>query len=849
MAEAPAIDLSRIAKELNLQTSQVENVTRLLDEGNTVPFITRYRKEVTGDLNEDAIRLIRERVYSQRQLVEKASTILRLIDAQGKLTSKLRKAILSADSLKRLDDLYLPFRPKRRSRAETARQRGLEPLADKIWNGDESVGNPETAAAEFVDPAKELVDTAAVLQGVNDLIAERIGDSAEARELARRNGWKTGRLVVKTVKVKGQPDLDAKEFENYDKYAESVARIPPHRIMAINRGEKSKALRIRFEWDNDSAENQIGAHFNVDFHRYQAVIKAGLVDAVDRIIQPGIDREIRRELTEKAESHAASVFAQNLKSLLMQPPLRGRRVVAIDPGLRSGCKLAALDEYGKLCGTDLFYVTGSADRKTAAKQKVAEFVKEHNCQLIAIGNGTACRETEELVAETISEGLTDTKYIVVNEAGASVYSTSTVAQEEFPDYDATVRGTISIGRRIQDPLSELVKIDPRHIGVGMYQHDVNPKKLQESLDQVIESCVNSVGVNLNTASSSLLSYVSGLNQLMARRVVEHRQKNGEFTKREQLLDVPGVGKATFTQAAGFLKIPGGEQPLDETWIHPESYDVTDRLLNRMSISPSELLTEKSAGDAFQDKLKSIGRSELATELAVGTSTLNDIVDSLLRPGEDPRTELPGPIFREGILKLDDLTPGMELTGTVLNVVDFGAFVDIGLKNSGLIHISRMSNGYVSSPHDVLSVGDVVTVWVDSIDTERKRVSLSKIKPGSEATKAERSPRPKSKPQSAKPQSSKPPASKPQSRKPQQKTNQNKAVPPANKQTKSATPASSETPPSGNRKHQSGPHSKPHSKKPKKTVPPPKLSKDVEEGRKPMRGFDELNALWKKRPDK
>ncbi|MCL4113126.1 UNVERIFIED_CONTAM: hypothetical protein GTU68_061590 [Idotea baltica] len=827
MADAPTIDLSRIAKELNLQTKQVENVTRLLDEGNTVPFITRYRKEVTGDLNEDAIRQIRELVHSQRQLVERANTILRLIEAQGKLTPKLRKAIQSADSLKRLDDLYLPFRPKRKSRAETARQRGLEPLADRIWNGDESIGNPESAAAEFVDPTKELEDTTAVLKGVNDLIAERIGDSAEARELARRNGWKTGRLVVKATKAtktnKGQTESEAKEFQNYDDYTESVARIPPHRVMAINRGEKSKALRVRFEWNDETVAHQLQRHFNVDSHRYAPIIQAGLVDALERIIQPGIDREIRRELADKSESHAVSVFAQNLKSLLMQPPLRGRRVVAIDPGLRSGCKLAALDEYGKLCGTDLFYVTGSADRKVAAKQKVAAFVKEHNCQLIAIGNGTACRETEELVAETISEELSDTKYIVVNEAGASVYSTSTVAQEEFPDYDATVRGTISIGRRIQDPLSELVKIDPRHIGVGMYQHDVNPRKLQESLDQVIESCVNSVGVNLNTASSSLLSYVSGLNQLMARRVVEHRRKNGEFTAREQLLDITGIGKATFTQAAGFLKIPGGEQPLDATWIHPESYDATERLLKRVSLSPADLLTKATETKSFQEQLTSIGRSELATELSVGLSTLNDIVNSLLRPGEDPRTELPGPIFREGILKLNDLTAGMELTGTVLNVVDFGAFVDIGLKNSGLIHISRLSNGYVSSPHDVLSVGDVVTVWVDAVDTERKRVSLSKIKPGSDVPKAERT-------SPAKPKS---------------------ATKPTSTKTSDSQTSGSQTPQNLNAKKTrqnsaSGPHKKPHRGK-SKPAPLKKLSKDVEEGRAPMRGFDELNALWKKKP--
>jgi uncharacterized protein len=827
MAEAPAIDLARIAKELNLQVSQVENVTRLLDEGNTVPFITRYRKEVTGDLNEDAIRQIRERVHSQRQLVERSNTILRLIDGQGKLTPRLRKAIENADSLRRLDDLYLPFRPKRRSRAQVARERGLEPFAEQIWNGDETLGKLESAAAQFVDPEKELVDAAAVLQGVNDLLAERIGETAEARELARRTGWKTGRLVVRPATGK-TANADAKEFQNYDDYTESVARIPPHRIMAINRGEKAKALKVRFEWDGQRIENQLLDHFSVNSHRYAATVKAGLTDALERFIQPGIDREVRRELTEKAEAHAVSVFAQNLKSLLMQPPLRGRRVVAVDPGLRTGCKLAALDEYGKLCGTDLMFVTGSAERKTAARQKLAEFAREHDCNLFVIGNGTACRETEVLTAETIAEELPDAKYVVVNEAGASVYSTSTVAQEEFPDYDATVRGTISIGRRIQDPLSELVKIDPRHIGVGMYQHDVNPKRLQESLDQVIESCVNFVGVNLNTASAPLLRYVSGMNQLMARRVVEHREQNGEFATREQLLSVPGIGKTTFTQAAGFLKISGGEQPLDATWIHPESYEATNRLLQRMSISPAEILTGKTDDGSFQEQLKSIGREQLAAELAVGTSTLNDIVESLLRPGEDPRTELPGPIFRQGILKLDDLVPGMELTGTVLNVVDFGAFVDVGLKDSGLIHISRLSNGYVSSPHDVLSVGDVVTVWVDAVDLERKRVSLSKIKPGSEVDRTEK------------------PKGNQKRRGKAKAVTSTASTQQASSNQQPQTPATSESKAASKPKHEQtrAPHNKSRGKN---SEPLPKLSKDVVEGREPMRGFDELNALWKKRP--
>jgi uncharacterized protein len=505
-------------------------------------------------------------------------------------------------------------------------------------------------------------------------------------------------------------------------------------VLAFNRGESEGALRVRFEWDQPAVQAEISGHLHLDQRKFAEFLQRCLGDAVDRLIHPSLEREVRRELTERAEAHAVSVFARNLRNLLLAPPLAGRRVLAIDPGFRTGCKTIVLDENGTVLASDLIYCTGSAEKLAATKAKIAGLMQAHAVNLVAIGNGTACRETEELIAATIAELVPDAQYLIVNEAGASIYSTSAIAREEFPDLDATVRGTISIGRRVQDPLSELVKIEPQHIGVGMYQHDLNGKTLQESLDQVIESCVNYVGVELNTASSALLKYVSGLNQLTARRIVEWRTQNGPFRSRRQLLDVPGIGQATFTQAAGFLKIRDGADPLDATWIHPESYTVTSQVVQR--------LVESGAGGGngaaevsfplspeLRDRLAAIDVESLAGELGAGVPTLRDIIDSLARPGRDPRSDLAGPVFRKDILKMSDLTPGMELRGTVLNVVDFGAFVDVGLKESGLVHVSEMSTQFVRSPHDVVSVGDVVTVWVLSMDVERKRVSLGMIKPG------------------------------------------------------------------------------------------------------------------------
>lgn len=713
----------RIAEELSFRTGQVDSVIRLLDDGNTVPFITRYRKEQTGNLDEEQIRAIQDRLQALRQLSERATAILRLIDGQGKLTPALKAEIEAATTLKRLEDLYLPFRPKRKSRAESARQKGLEPLADLLWSRDLPDVAPETSAADFVNSELGVESVADALAGASDIIAERISESVPVREAARKIAWRTGQLAAALARSAGET---AREFQDYTDYCEPVWKIPPHRTLALNRAEKQKALRVRFEWDGNVALHQTSGLLDISTHPRAAFLEASLRDALDRLIHPAMDREVRRELTEQAERHAVTVFAKNLRGLLLQPPLRGSRVLAIDPGFRTGCKVAVLDECGQCQHSDVVFVTGKADKKSSNVRKIAGLIAEYQCDLIAIGNGTACRETEELVSEVILEHCPDIRYLIVNEAGASIYSASNVGREEFPDFDATVRGTISIGRRLQDPLSELVKIDPQHLGVGMYQHDVTPRLLKESLDSVVESCVNFVGVDLNTASVSLLRYVSGLNQLIARRVVEWREQNGRFSSRTQLRDVPGIGEATFTQAAGFLKISGGDEPLDTTGIHPESYEAARQVLQQLDVSDEILTATAEKRSGLRDQLEKLDRKSLSTELKVGLPTLTDILDALARPGRDPRTDLPKPAFRKGILKLEDLQPGMELTGTILNVVDFGAFVDIGLKDSGLVHISQLANRFIRSPHEVVSVGDIVSVWVQSVDLERRRVSLTML---------------------------------------------------------------------------------------------------------------------------
>jgi uncharacterized protein len=1051
---------------LQIRKVQVENVVQLLDEANTIPFITRYRKERTGGLNEDVLRIIQERVHLLRQLAERKQTILRTIENQGKLTPELRSAILAADNPRRLEDLYLPYKPKKRSAATAAREKGLEPLALAIWYGDPAVGNLAEVVSHLVNPEKELATPEQVLEGVQHILAEMIAEAADVRSAVRNVLWDTGKLC--TSKSDKLAEGQGLEYKDYFQFTEPVRHIPPHRTLAINRGEKENALQVKLEWDaelglrvaleriplplpgslpplpemtapaappseppaatdvppvvpsqmqaqptpatdtpitppmDDAAQtpssespspapeatpqappsapeetakvetapvaeaaalptpprpaitplpqraDALRNHPHTDFLRQVTA------DALTRLLVPSLEREIRRELKMRAEDHAVSVFARNLRSKLLAAPLRGRRVLAIDPGFRTGCKLAALDEIGNLLEEGVIHPhTG---KRNEAKTKLEEQVRKHQIHIIAIGNGTACRETEEIVAELIAEldarrrgepppslppaptpaapeaatqpapeapptpapaeatapppaevlpsepmpavqtsaptvetppvvepvvalsadatpsapetpetrgadatplapappteplpdALPELAYIIVNEAGASVYSTSPVGKEEFPGLDATLRGTISIGRRLQDPLSELVKIDPQHVGVGLYQHDVPAKELRESLDGVVESCVNQVGVDLNTASVPLLRHVSGLNQLVARDLVEFRKTHGPFRDRKQLLQINGIGEQRFIQAAGFLKIGDGDNPLDGTWIHPESYGVAEEILKELGYSP-ESLRDRERLTELRDKLKTIAPEEVAKRLHAGVPTVKDILDSLSRPGRDPREDLPPPVFKKGILKIEDLQPGMELKGTVLNVVDFGAFIDIGLKDSGLVHISQMANRYVKSTYDVVSVGDVVPVWVLSVDKERHRVSLTMIAPGTERKPPEKRPEPqrRGQPREQRREGGERREGQPGGRPPQQR---GRRPPPrgrrgpapaaqgaaggAPQQQGAAArgPAPAQTPPQPPRK-------------PRRQPPKPKLSQAALAGATPLGTFAELAAFW------
>ena len=1031
------VDLGRIAQDLQIRRVQVESVVQLLDEGNTVPFITRYRKERTGNLNEVAIREVQLRVGYLRELAERKETILKTVEAQGKLTDELRNDIRAAETSTRLEDLYLPYKPKKKTKASDARDKGLQPLAERIWGRDESLTDLNAAAGEFLNPEKDLDSPEKVLEGVGHILAEAISELAVVREAIRRVIRKTGKIVT----IKGDvPDGQGLEFRDYFAYSEPVDHIPPHRVLAINRGDKEGHLKVKLEVSRPDLERAVFSELHLEGHPQADFFARSAIDALDRLLMPSLEREVRRVLTEKAERHAVDVFARNLRSLLLQPPINKQVVMAIDPGFRTGCKVAVLDGVGNLVEQGVIHPHPPQNRRHEAKSFLKDLVGKYQVGVVAIGNGTACRETEELVAEIIAEGtrfhtqgdapaaaeappaeahaepdpaepdpaepqaeaapaetpietipppepeateaasqgepmgengaaseapvealppisggapeegeheqqlepspvmpegtppasassegheeaasaqqadllestpatrnpahehegekahgsatpadgnaphaetpqsaegqgghgptppdhpegqgasggtveapihesqaahahahdappptpappaseaqehggptepgdhegvvsvespihesqaahaqdpasgpdpapaapaassllaapprggpprgehprgepqpprpprpkqpppppkphhadalLAKLAYVIVNEAGASVYSASPVGREEFPDFDATTRGTISIGRRLQDPLSEMVKIEPQNIGVGLYQHDVNPKHLKDSLETVIESCVNFVGVDLNTASVPLLRHVSGLNQLTARRVVDFRKEKGPFSSREQLKEVEGVGPATFTQAAGFLKLRESANPLDRTWIHPESYETAGKVLEKLGFTPDVILDRDRLPD-LHAKLNEADLPAMAQELQVGEPTLHDMFEALARPERDPRDDLPKPIFKTGILKLEDLTAGMELKGTVLNVVDFGAFVDIGLKDSGLVHISQLANRYIKSPHDVVSVGDVVTAWVMGVDGERKRVSLTMVKPGTE----------------------------------------------------------------------------------------------------------------------
>lgn len=744
MPSATAIDYPRLARDLELDPDAIARTVALLDDGNTVPFITRYRRDQTGGLDEQQIAHVRDSVTRLRQLDERKQTILRSIESQNKLTDALRREIEHADSVKRLEDLYLPFRPKKQSLATRAREQGLGPLADEILAGAKECADLDARAADFVNTDKGVTDAALALLGAGHILAEEFSERADLRQRARKIYRKSGRLVSTKIV---DDEKKNRQFRDYLDFREAVHHIPPHRILAINRGERANILRIKIEADELAIE-QLALELLVPLeHPHKDFLTGCVKDTLARLVLPSLERETRRDLTEKAELHAVETFAKNLRNLLLQPPLTGRRVLAIDPGYKNGCKLAAIDEFGSLLVHDLIHIVGSEEQKAAARAKLIDLIKTHNLSVIAVGNGTACRQTEQLLADILSTELAgeDVHYVVVNEAGASVYSTSEIGREEFPQCDALERSAISIGRRLQDPLSELVKIDPASIGVGLYQHDTRAKHLRDTLDDVVQLCVSFVGVDVNSASGALLRYVSGMNQLTARRVYEHRQQNGPFKSRKQLMDVSGFGEATFVQAAGFLKIEKGDDPLDSTWIHPENYEAARKLLTKLGVEPASL-TEPGTADRIRELAAPLDRQQLADELSLGRLTVDDMIEALSKPGRDPRSDLPPPIFRKDVVKFEDLAVGIELRGTVLNVVDFGAFVDVGLSDSGLVHVSQLSAGFVRSPHDVVAVGAQVQVWVASIDKDRRRVALTMIAPGTEKEHPPRDRRPRRKPQ-------------------------------------------------------------------------------------------------------
>ena len=728
--------LQTIATELQIKAWQVEAVVKLIDEGNTIPFIARYRKEAHGSLNDEQLRSLDERLRYLRTLEERRGVILASIEEQGQLTPELKKQIEEAATQSALEDLYLPYRPKRRTRATIARERGLEPLAQEILQQEMKVP-VLVRAADFVDPEKEVKDARAALQGAEDIIAERISDRAEIRAEIREKTFALGVIVSEVRKDMDQPDS---VYAQYFHYEEAASKIPGHRILALNRGEKEKVLGITVRVDEEEMIRAIesfvirpesrnhthqGAPSEDQMTDVQA-LKETCADAYRRLIAPAIERELRSALTQRAEDGAIDVFGKNLRQLLMQPPITGQVVLGWDPAFRTGCKLAVVDSTGKVLDTTVVYPTAPTTpaKIEAAKRTIKRLINQYHITLISCGNGTASRESEQIIAQILSEIPQKVQYVIVNEAGASVYSASKLATEEFPEFDVGQRSAASIARRLQDPLAELVKIDPKSIGVGQYQHDCDQKKLGEKLEGVVESCVNQVGVDLNTASYSLLEYVSGITKKTARAVVAWRDENGAFTDRKQLLKVAGLGPKAYQQCAGFLRIRGGKNPLDMTGVHPESYEATLHLLEKLGFTLADITGGRITGLSERMKDRKMAQS-LAGELGVGYETLIDIASELEKPGRDPRSDMPKPVLRSDVLAMEDLKPGMILKGTVRNVIDFGAFVDIGVHQDGLVHISQMSDTkFVKHPLDVVSVGDIVDVKVLAVDLDRKRISLT-----------------------------------------------------------------------------------------------------------------------------
>ncbi|WP_326910272.1 Tex family protein [Sedimentibacter sp. MB31-C6] len=755
------VDINKIlCEEFNIKLNQVENTIKLIDEGNTIPFIARYRKEQTGSLDDIVLRDLHERLVYLRNLQNRKEEVIRLIEEQGKLTEELKNEILKSEVLQRVEDLYRPYKQKKSTRASKAKEKGLEPLANIIIDQNLADGDLDEIAKPFIDEEKGVKNVKEAYEGACDIIAERISDNADYRKHIREIYLVDGVLTTEAV-----DEEEKTVYEMYYKFEEDIKRIANHRILAINRGEKEKKLKVKLNTPDDKIINYlISKETKSEVSITTDYVIAAIEDSYKRLISPSIEREVRNILTDRAEGEAIKVFGKNTKNLLMVPPVKDVRVLAIDPSFRTGCKLAVLDGTGKFLEQGVIYPNEPRNEVEKSQKIMTEIIKKYDIEIITIGNGTASRETEQVVADMLSKIDKKVSYTIVSEAGASVYSASKLAQEEYPDLDVTIRGAISIGRRMQDPLAELVKIDPKSIGVGQYQHDVNQTKLGQELDGVVEDCVNSVGVDLNTASTALLQYVSGITKTISKNIVKFREENGKFRNRSELIKVKQLGDKAFEQCAGFLRISDGENPLDKTAVHPESYEIAEKLLKQLGYTLDDVkngslkdITERIMKIEVKEESKKVKEPNksnrlkgleslallnvkeekkpfktryndrikiLANDLNIGIPTLIDIIEELKKPGRDPRDEMPKPILRNDVMKMDDIKVGMQLTGTVRNVVDFGAFVDIGVKQDGLVHLSEMSDKYIKNPMEVVHVGDIVNVTIISIDTERQRIGLS-----------------------------------------------------------------------------------------------------------------------------
>lgn len=717
--------IEKLASEFKVKTAQVESTVALIDEGNTIPFIARYRKEVTGGLTDVTLRDMDERLQYLRNLESRKEEVLRLIEEQGKLTEELKVEIQKAEVLQRVEDLYKPYKQKKATRASKAKERGLEPLAMIFYAQQKKEGNPLDFAADFINPDKEVETAEDAVQGAMDIIAEMIADDADLTKAIREKTFAKGQIATEAT--------DPEEKTVYEMYygsSEAIAKMPNHRVLAVNRGEKEKKLKVKVAIDSEEITGLIAKQVIRGKSIFTGLLEETIADSYKRLIAPSIEREMRNILTERAETEAVKVFAKNTEKLLMVPPVKGKKIISIDPGYRTGCKVAVLDETGKLKAYTTIYPTEPKNDVAGTERTLEKIINKFGTDIIVIGNGTASRETEEVVANFLKKHDYDIQYTIVNEAGASVYSASKLATEEYPDLDVTTRGAMSLGRRLQDPLAELVKIDPKHIGVGQYQHDINQKQLDTALTNVVEDCVNRVGVDLNTASPSLLSYIAGVNMGIAKNIVAYREENGRFKNRKELMKVSKLGEKAFKQCAGFMRIADGSEPLDSTSVHPESYKAAEEMMNKIGITKEEILSggakniDEKIWEAYPAKKPSESVKKMAEDLGIGEMTLSDIIAEMKKPARDPREDAPPVIFRNDVRSFEDLKVDMELTGTVRNVVDFGAFVDIGVKQDGLVHVSQLSNKFIKHPMDVVSVGDTVKVKILSVDPERKKIALT-----------------------------------------------------------------------------------------------------------------------------